>query len=239
MKAILCRQGGKKLLAKKIIEKIPKHEVYVEPFVGTGAVFFKKELAKKNVLGDNDKALMDFYKQVQKLNDLKCDLRRNKTKFDSIKDKQNKSPCEFAYMTKTSFGCAGKQFNNLGEGGTNSVQKFDDQIIKLKKAQLIHDDYKNIIEKFDSTKTFHYLDPPYHKKSCSYPEGSCKVQPAEIAKTVDKIKGKFLLSYNDHPDVRSAFCQKYKCEKVKTRYTANKINDSDKQQATELLIKNY
>ena len=239
LQPILCRPGGKKLLKKKIVNQIPPHRVYVEPFMGTGAVFFDKEPAEVNVLGDNDKKLMKFYKDIQKLDRLTCDVRRDKSKWERIVKKKNKNPCDYAYLVKASYGCVGERFNDLGEGGSNSIQNYDKQINFLKNARLIHGDYKDMIRKYDSKDTFFYLDPPYHELSCGYPDGSCNVTPQEVFNSIKNIKGKFILSYNNHSDVRKIFCEKYKCKVVKTRYTGNKIKDSSKQMKNELLIKNF
>lgn len=239
MKPILCRPGGKKLLVKAILKEIPPHRTYVEPFMGTGAVFFAKPLADRNVLGDNDRALMDFYKKAQRRNALTCDVRRSKSKWERVVKKRNKTPCDYVYATKQSFGCAGTHFITYGKGGSDSIQNYDRQIGKLKKSKLHSGDYRNLIKRHDSKDAFFYLDPPYHKVSCSYPDGSCAVNPKEVADAVKGIKGKFILSYNNHPEVRKIFCGKYKCKVVRTRYTGNKLKDSSKQQRRELLIKNF
>ena len=34
--------GGKSRVSQKLVDCIPEHKVYVEPFIGGGAVFFKK-----------------------------------------------------------------------------------------------------------------------------------------------------------------------------------------------------
>lgn len=42
MKTPLTYYGGKQKLAARIVTLIPEHRIYVEPFVGGGAVFFAK-----------------------------------------------------------------------------------------------------------------------------------------------------------------------------------------------------
>ena len=237
LQPILCRPGGKKLLKKIIVNRIPSHKTYVEPFLGTGAVFFEKPLAEKNILGDNDRDLMDFYKKAQKQNKMICDLRRDKNKFNHIKNKRSSSPCDYVYLTKMSFGCTGKSYNEAHS--PNSFQEYNKQINMFKNAKLIQGDYRNLIKNYDSKDTFFYLDPPYHETSCSYPDGSCSVKPKEILDSVKNIKGKFILSYNNHPEIRKLFCDKYKCDVIKTRYTSNNIKDSSKQARQEILIKNF
>lgn len=59
------RIGNKKELVPNILPLIPAHSTYIEPFFGTGAVFFAKPLAKKNLLNDIDKELYFFYKSIQ------------------------------------------------------------------------------------------------------------------------------------------------------------------------------
>ncbi|MCM1364908.1 MAG: DNA adenine methylase, partial [Faecalibacterium sp.] len=43
MKAILKYPGAKWRLGDWIVSHFPEHKVYLEPFFGSGAVFFKKE----------------------------------------------------------------------------------------------------------------------------------------------------------------------------------------------------
>ncbi len=50
------RIGNKYPLRNKIIPLIPPHNTYVDSFLGSGAIFFNKEKAEKNVLNDLDKA---------------------------------------------------------------------------------------------------------------------------------------------------------------------------------------
>ncbi len=40
MKTPISYYGGKQMLAKKIINSMPTHNLYCEPFFGGGAVFF-------------------------------------------------------------------------------------------------------------------------------------------------------------------------------------------------------
>ena len=218
---------------------MPPHQVYVEPFVGSGAVFFEKPLVEKNILADNDKALMDFYMKAKKKDKLICDIRRKKTKWTRIKKKKNKTACDYVYTQKASFKCSGETFNPLGAGGSNSIQSYDKQIEKLKKAKLVMGDFAKTIKKYDSKDTLFYLDPPYHEVSCDYPDGSCSVSPSDVKKAVKNIKGKFILSYNSHPEVRKIFCKDYQCTTTSTRYTNNTLRDSSKQQRKELIIKNF
>ena len=236
---ILCRPGGKKFLKKRIISEMAPHKIYVEPFLGTGGVFFTKPLAEKNILGDNDRELMDFYKKIQKTGKLKCNFDGGKSKWNQINKKKNKTTCDYAFIIKKSFGCAGTNPAPKVTRNTKGTQSYDKQVDKLKKAKLITGDFKKTIKQNDSKDTLFYLDPPYHETSCSYPDGSCDVDPYDVKKAVDGIKGNFILSYNNHPEVRKIFCKDYKCKTVQTRYTANALGYPDKQNRKELLIKNF
>lgn len=53
--------GGKIRLAHRIIGHFPKHRYYIEPFMGSMAVFLAKPLAYSNVLVDTNHHLVNFF----------------------------------------------------------------------------------------------------------------------------------------------------------------------------------
>ena len=62
-------------------------------------------------------------------------------------------------------------------------------------------------------KAFFYLDPPY-EESKDYPNA---VNPIDVYNAVKKIKGKFMLSYNDSPLIRNIF-KNYNIQSIITKY---------------------
>ena len=75
--------------------------------------------------------------------------------------------------------------------------KFKAYKYHLDKVNNIHNlDYKEVIEKYDSPSTFFYVDPPYMGKERHYiNHGFSGESHIELAKILNNIKGKFLLSY--------------------------------------------
>ena len=54
MEAILKYPGAKNRLADWIVSFIPEHKVYLEPYFGSGAVFFNKPKSKIETINDLD-----------------------------------------------------------------------------------------------------------------------------------------------------------------------------------------
>ena len=261
LRPILCYPGGKQRLVPEILKRMPEHEKYVEPFFGGGSVFFAKAPAKKEVISDLDKALMDFHRAVRKMresNFKRCDLRYGREKFLKLREKHKSgkkmSPCEFLSLNKLSFGCKGespgggtrpgkgtrwsKAMNRPRFGMSHVDRSFKDLQERLKSAKIESADFRRTVRKHDSPGTFFYLDPPYfgNPGGCVYGKyGGCQVNPDEVCGALRSVKGKFLLSYNDHPEVRKA-CKGFKIEKLKTDYTMNKGRHDV---GRELLIRNY
>ena len=57
--------GGKVKLAPKIIDMMPPHNIYVEPFVGSGAVYWSKDPQPMDVIADSDGFVTNFYRVIQ------------------------------------------------------------------------------------------------------------------------------------------------------------------------------
>ena len=57
--------GGKFHARKLILEHIPCHHYYIEPFAGGASIFFAKSKVKSNHLNDLDKELINVYKVIR------------------------------------------------------------------------------------------------------------------------------------------------------------------------------
>jgi DNA adenine methylase len=62
MDPILKYVGAKWRVAKWILKFIPKHESYLEPFFGSGAVFFNKDPCRIETINDIDGEVVNFFR---------------------------------------------------------------------------------------------------------------------------------------------------------------------------------
>ena len=65
LKAVLKYPGAKNRVAPWICGCIPKHRNYVEPFLGSGAIFFNKKPAYLEILNDMDGDVVNFFRVLR------------------------------------------------------------------------------------------------------------------------------------------------------------------------------
>ncbi len=65
MNALLNYPGGKWGLADRIISMMPEHHSYLEPFFGSGAVFFSKAPAAIETINDLDGDVVNFFRVLK------------------------------------------------------------------------------------------------------------------------------------------------------------------------------
>jgi len=237
------RIGGKSKLKKAIIQIMPEHKVYVEPFIGAGHVFFEKEPAEVNVINDLDKDIYHIFIDTQKVGDkmINYDFTDDRatfnklkaqTKFNKIEDRLYRN----LYLSRNSF--AGNR-KNFGEDKRNVMNtgknlKTDKWKNKLKGVRIFNKDFKDIIKKYDSKDTLFYIDPPYSTSVDDYTVGG--VDPMDIYNALQGIKGKFILSYDYTPEIKKMF-KKYNISTIKTKYTI--AHDDNVKLVKEYLITNF
>jgi DNA adenine methylase len=93
--------------------------------------------------------------------------------------------------------------------------------------------YPEVITRYNRSGTLFYLDPPYY--GCEDYYGKNLFSREDFQKMADQlggIKGRFILSINNHPEIRRIFAR-FKIEEIETKYSLSKI-----QKVTELLISN-
>ncbi len=123
MNSFLAYMGGKSLLTKEIIKRIPKHNCYCEVFAGAAWLLFKKEESDVEIINDINTDLVTLYRVVKHhleafIQYLKCILvaRDEYHRFmieepESLTDIQR--AVRFYYLLRNSYGAkvTGQVFN--------------------------------------------------------------------------------------------------------------------------------
>ena len=65
MKTVLKYPGAKNRLAPWIASHIPPHDVYLEPYFGSGAVFFNKTPARIETVNDLDGNVVNYFRVLR------------------------------------------------------------------------------------------------------------------------------------------------------------------------------
>jgi DNA adenine methylase len=248
LKSYICYPGGKSRIAGQIVKIFPKHRVYIEPMVGGGSVYFAKEPAEKEVISDADTDLMRFYGALKGGDISRCDLTPNKDRFTATVAKARRgqplTPCEYLYRRQISFGCKGGTWNPTIVDACRGNEKRcrtksknpQDYADRMKHTTVTSGDFGKVSRQYDAPDALHYIDPPYAGTSVEGYAHGHDLQPADVKRVTDTLRGKVVISYNNTPLVRNAFCRdpKYKCRHIKQDYTLN--NKGNHMAVTELLI---
>ena len=243
--------GGKNRLAKQIIALLPEHTTYVEPFAGGAQVFFHKEPSEVEVLNDMDFEIVNFFRVCQHhyeelvryLN--YCLISRRW--FDLLAAEQPASLTDiqragrFFYLQKNAFGgLILKQHYHYGvvQRPNYNPKRIPETIhaahARLRGVQIESLPYQQILERYDRPTTLFYLDPPYWQRKL-YKFNFTDQDFADLERRLHDIKSRFILSLDDHPEVRKLFA-KWHVQRVELAYTAQKKTGK---RYGEVLIMNF
>lgn len=220
MQAFFGRVGSKRKILNNILKLIPAHKIYGEPFVGGGSVYFGKEPAPKEYINDLDKSLIEGYRLLKKAPPVeellkyavkpKYMSKDDPTVIKQIQSFVNRKPknnaeklLQLLYISRNTFGNKWTGFIYKGSTHISKIKKIDQYRERLQNTTISKQDYKAFIKKIDSKDTFFYLDPPYEDSDKLYKFDFVNLE--EMANILKNIKGKFLLSINDSPNVRRIF----------------------------------
>ncbi|MBN9046233.1 MAG: DNA adenine methylase [Rhizobiales bacterium] len=231
--------GGKKQLAQRlasIIEQIP-HTLYAEPFIGMGGVFFRRRLVPRaeainDISGDVVtlfRILQRHYPQFMETMKFQIASRREFERLlacDPVTLTDLERAKRFLYLQKMAFGgkVKGRTFGvdttgparfNIKRLGT-ILEKVHERLSGVVIENLPWPDF---IDRYDGPGTLFYLDPPYYGCEMDYGAGVfSRADFTRIAGRLSSIKGRFVLSLNDRPEVREIFGAFKICE-VPLTYT--------------------
>lgn len=248
--------GGKRNLARTIIGQINTipHTAYCEAFVGMGGVFFRRHQRPKcEVINDFNGDVANLFRVLEHHYLPFIELIRwkltTRTEFDRLVDTSPATltdlqrAARFLYLQRLAFGgkVSGKNFGVDATGGgrfniTKLIPMLEDVHERLSGVVIECLDYKEFITRYDREGTLFYLDPPYYGNENDYGKGLfSRAEFAEMATLLQGIKGAFILSLNDRPEVRKTF-KAFHIKAVKTTYTIAGANKA--KQVGEVLISN-
>ena len=260
-KPLACWRGGKRLLAKRIIERIEAipHRCYAEPFVGMGGVFFRRaKRPKSEILNDRNGDIVNLFRILREHPD---ELARqfqwslaSRLEFERLLDTLPETltdvqrAARFVGIQNMTYRGNPANMTTPGQTGAQTLSPTTLRVARMQRliaaahrrlqgVYLECVDWSKFIPRYDRPETLFYVDPPYWGHEADYGKDLfAREDFARLAKLLRGIRGHFILSLNDRPEVRKLF-RGCKIESVLTRHTMAHGRGSTTASA-ELLISN-
>jgi DNA adenine methylase len=264
--------GGKRQLRDSILEVMPrdmKKYMYVEPFIGGGAVLFHIQ-PKNAIINDFNSELINVYHIIKENPDeLIADLKKHKNtpeyfydirKLDRSEDFKKTGKVQRAsrliYLNKTCYNGL-YRVNSAGEFNSpfgkyknpnivnEPVLRAVSSYLNANNVQIFNTDYDAILKDLDKN-SFVYLDPPYHPISESsnftgYVQGGWNISDqVRLRETCDDLT-KREIKFLLSNSASSFIKDQYKEYNISIVKAVRSINsDAGKRgEIDEVLIRNY
>ncbi|WP_251861030.1 DNA adenine methylase [Clostridium sp. Marseille-Q2269] len=250
LKPPISRMGGKSKLRKTIIKMIPEHTCYVELFFGAGWVYFGKEPSKVEVINDIDKELINLFRMIKYHSpEIERLLQYEFSGRDIFEEYKNYTiehlteihrAVRFLYLISQSFA---SKCNHYGYG-TNTkpspkifyANALSDLKERLRNTYVENLSFEKIIEKYDRQYSFFFADPPYFETD-GYGNEFGESEHLILRTKLKNLKGKFLLTINDHPQVKEWY-EGFNMKEVEVNYSVSREKKA-RGKYKELIITNY
>lgn len=185
MKPPFAYYGGKVGLARRLVDLMPPHRVYIEPFAGSLAVLFAKEPATHEIVNDIDDRLVTFFRVLRERPDELAEVCRL-TPYARTEYEQAKRPgpsdlpeLEVARrfwvlvnqsFAKNSGGTSGWSVTTArtqSPPGTvhNRIERMKACAARLHRVSIENCDAGDLVSRLATPDTVVYADPPYLKST--------------------------------------------------------------------------
>ena len=220
MKSVLKYPGSKNRIADWILSFVPEHDVYLEPFFGSGSVLFNKERSHIETVNDLNHDVVNFFKMIRKAPDQLAAL-INFTPFSREEYNRSfvKTECNelekarlFCVQCWQGFGASNMYKNGFKSGqqksSPNPAKAWDELPFivieaaqRLKEVQIECLPAIELIKRYDTSDVFIYADPPYLKgcrKGYLYKYEMSDQEHVELLETLLCHPGQVLISGYDN-----------------------------------------
>ncbi|MEW2266897.1 DNA adenine methylase [Streptomyces sp. NPDC047868] len=255
--------GAKGRLAGQIVDLMPRHRIYVEPFAGSAAVLFAKPAASVEVINDLDSNVTTFFRVLRDQEDaLVRALRLTPYARDEFAAadlaEEGLSELERArrFFVRTTQG-----HNAAGSGGragwsngirakhtdatatTKLVERLYLLADRLRTVVVDNRDAVEVIAAHDAPDAVFYLDPPYLSgtRTCGRDyahEADSETFHRTLASTLHKVQGLVLLSGYPSPLYDDLYAGWDRLQIAVSRPATNFRGRTDVPRATEVVWSN-
>ena len=232
--------GGKRALSKRLVGLInaTPHELYAEAFVGMGGVFLKRTSRPRHeVINDFNGEVATLFRILQRHYPQFMDMLRyqvtSRREFERLKasDPATLTDLEraarFLYLQRLAFGgkVAGQNFGVSGGAARFNITRLaavlEDVHERLTGVVIENLPWQAFLDRYDRPEALFYLDPPYWGSEGDYGRDLFgREQFAELAARLAGLKGRFILSINDVPEIRNLF-GRFELQEAELDYTVS------------------
>ena len=246
--------GGKKALRDEILARFPRnYKRYIEVFGGAGWVLFHKPPGNDfEVFNDFNGNLVNLYRCVREQPEaLRNELRymlNSRLDFESMKGMLHsqavlpdvRRAAYYYALIRYSYAAGTSTFGSQPHAMWNNFPLIESAAGRLQKVVIENKDCVKLIRQYDRPESFFYCDPPYYNADQYYEAVSSDgFDHAGLADALLGIKGKFLLSYNDCPEIRALYDRPGIVVEGISRLSNIAQRYENGKQYPELLISNY
>lgn len=217
MNTVLKYTGSKFRIADWIVSMIPDHCVYLEPYFGSGAVFFNKQKSRIETINDVDGKVVNFFRMVrerpQELSEAVLLTPYARQEYDrSFSDDGACDALEqarrFAVRCWMSYSGGNRYHNGFRSGQQGNSpnparawNKLPEAIMlasmRLKDVQIECLPALDLIERYNTKDVFIYADPPYlnsTRKNYLYHYEMTEKDHKELLEILLRHPGKIMIS---------------------------------------------
>lgn len=222
MRNVLKYPGSKWRIANQLVNLIPPHHTYVEPFFGSGAVFFRKSPSDIETINDLDGEVTNLFRCIQRdperLSRMIMTTPFSREEYDRQFEITEGGMCVDSYQRATGFLIRcwqghGFRTNGYKVGWKNDVQgrermyalwnwyRLPDWVIevaeRLRMVQIENRPALEVIKRFNYDNVFMYLDPPYLLSVRTAKQYKCEmddIDHKELLETLLKSQAKIMIS---------------------------------------------
>lgn len=227
-KSVFPYPGGKSKYADLIINLLPEHTAYIEPFGGAAGVLFTKPESRVEVYNDIDSDIVHFFSVLRDQSDDLIEWLEAVPYSRELHEEWREEFYHDQYRPDDDVERAGRFFflryaqfsarydrpvsmhtSTAAQGGTNVAKKFsnkrnilDEFARRLDGVVIENRSYKDVVDRYDDEDTVFYFDPPYYNAQDTYyrhEEYTSEFDHEEFVNVLSEIDGKWIISYNEIP----------------------------------------